>query len=435
MKKLYLLMVMVMFAGIIFAQTDISNASKQTLNSKHPVNLSGKHIDVSNLNLHKSPKSTASRWYNYATAMQNYVFPNGNSGNYSVDRMFPDTTVNVKYSNGTFPPDIHAIAVVLDPTAKVFQNDTLPFNIATRFYKYRLDSVGILCLYARHNPDQNIVDTLEVEMITNAAKTVYQFTGMKAAYGYDTTVFLGLKHNTNFDYVKPDNTTNVVKIKLPLTYQSSIDTLSNGFNYFYVKSTQTVSYGALCAATFRFIPGYTWTDQDTLNRNLNEFLFLSYEENGTNTYPSYKPGNYNLSEVIPTFALQTSNSWYKSALYVPSLAFVQGYTLENHWVDFKLTSTNVGITENAEKSVKLAQNVPNPANNSTLINYELKQANNVTLVITDLTGNKVMEVAQGKQIAGSHNIILNLDNLSSGMYYYTLKADNTSLTKKMIVTK
>ena len=60
---------------------------------------------------------------------------------------------------------------------------------------------------------------------------------------------------------------------------------------------------------------------------------------------------------------------------------------------------------------------------------------NVSMVITDMTGREIMTINEGTQMQGNHNINLNTSSLSSGMYYYTLYADNTKLTRKMIVTK
>lgn len=85
--------------------------------------------------------------------------------------------------------------------------------------------------------------------------------------------------------------------------------------------------------------------------------------------------------------------------------------------------------------IKLSQNQPNPANNSTLVQYEIQNAGNVTLEIYDITGRQVVFMDEGKQAAGQHNIWIDSEKLNDGTYYYSLKADNHRLTKKMIITK
>ena len=85
--------------------------------------------------------------------------------------------------------------------------------------------------------------------------------------------------------------------------------------------------------------------------------------------------------------------------------------------------------------MKLSQNQPNPANNSTLIQYEVENNSNVTLEIYDATGRKVFVQEQGKQLAGKYTITINANELSSGVYYYSLMSDGKRLTKKMIVNR
>jgi len=83
--------------------------------------------------------------------------------------------------------------------------------------------------------------------------------------------------------------------------------------------------------------------------------------------------------------------------------------------------------------IKLSQNQPNPASGSTLIQYEIETAGLVTLEMYDLTGKKVLTINDGKQLAGSHSLIVPIKNLTSGTYYYSLKSDHHRLTKKMAV--
>ncbi len=98
-----------------------------------------------------------------------------------------------------------------------------------------------------------------------------------------------------------------------------------------------------------------------------------------------------------------------------------------------VTTNPAGVDELSAGAIRLSQNVPNPFNHSTLISYELTQANDVSLAVYDVTGKKVMELAQGKQLSGKHNITLDGSSLNSGVYYYTLKAGADHLTKKMII--
>jgi len=85
--------------------------------------------------------------------------------------------------------------------------------------------------------------------------------------------------------------------------------------------------------------------------------------------------------------------------------------------------------------IKLSQNQPNPATNATLIQYEIQNNASVSLEIYDITGRLVLSYDEGNQIAGKHNILVDSDKLMKGTYFYSLKADNHRLTKKMIITQ
>ena len=82
----------------------------------------------------------------------------------------------------------------------------------------------------------------------------------------------------------------------------------------------------------------------------------------------------------------------------------------------------------------LEQNYPNPFNGLTEIDYNLASGSEVDLVVCDVTGRTVMHINEGYQPAGKHKIGINSDELSSGVYYYTLKTKNFSDTKKMVIS-
>jgi len=83
----------------------------------------------------------------------------------------------------------------------------------------------------------------------------------------------------------------------------------------------------------------------------------------------------------------------------------------------------------------LNQNYPNPFNRSTEISYELGQAQDVSIEVTDMTGRSVLLIDQGLKPAGTHTFNVDAQNLESGIYFYTLKAGQFEETKRMIVSK
>ena len=83
----------------------------------------------------------------------------------------------------------------------------------------------------------------------------------------------------------------------------------------------------------------------------------------------------------------------------------------------------------------LAQNYPNPFNPSTKIEYSLKKASDVTLEIYNVVGQKVAVLVNERKPAGLYEVNFDASNLSSGLYFYTLKSGDVNLTRKMMLLK
>ena len=78
-------------------------------------------------------------------------------------------------------------------------------------------------------------------------------------------------------------------------------------------------------------------------------------------------------------------------------------------------------------------NTPNPAKNYTIISYNLLDNADVKLYIHNVNGQLIQTLIEEKQTAGQHQIKWNIDNLLSGIYFYTLKTENNIVTKKCII--
>ncbi|HEX3073136.1 MAG TPA: T9SS type A sorting domain-containing protein, partial [Ignavibacteriales bacterium] len=81
------------------------------------------------------------------------------------------------------------------------------------------------------------------------------------------------------------------------------------------------------------------------------------------------------------------------------------------------------------------QNYPNPFNPSTIISYEIPAEKFVTLKVYDALGKEVKTLVSGTQNAGKHKISLDASGLSSGVYFYQLKAGDYSCVKKFVKLK
>lgn len=83
----------------------------------------------------------------------------------------------------------------------------------------------------------------------------------------------------------------------------------------------------------------------------------------------------------------------------------------------------------------LNQNYPNPFNPSTEIRYRISEDRNVLLKVYDILGNEVATLVNEFKDAGSYSVSFDAGKLSSGIYYYQLRAGEFVETRKMLLMK
>ena len=85
--------------------------------------------------------------------------------------------------------------------------------------------------------------------------------------------------------------------------------------------------------------------------------------------------------------------------------------------------------------IYLAQNYPNPFNPTTNISFSLPESQSVKLTVFNILGQAVASEVNETLSAGTYTRTFNGSNLTSGIYFYTLEAGQTMITKKMILIK
>ncbi len=188
--------------------------------------------------------------------------------------------------------------------------------------------------------------------------------------------------------------------------------------------------------------------------------------------------NFSLGDSINMFVKeQNSNSWdtlnIKYLYYNSQIGFVYSADLSNYTnfdsaaLDLKLDLVDgsnykseitwepaVGIGKFVGKLVpvsvvsegndlpveyKLFDNYPNPFNPSTKIRYSIPSGTSTTnfvqLKIYDILGRQVAILVNETKAPGNYEVTFDAKNLSSGVYFYMLKAGNFVQTKKMILIR
>ncbi len=114
------------------------------------------------------------------------------------------------------------------------------------------------------------------------------------------------------------------------------------------------------------------------------------------------------------------------------------YSYRLKQVDFDGTSELSDVIETEVSTpldYSLSQNYPNPFNPTTTISYSIPNDGHVTLKVYDVLGNEVASLVDEQKQTGKFDVQFNASSLSSGVYYYQLKAGEFTSTKKLVLMK
>jgi hypothetical protein len=83
----------------------------------------------------------------------------------------------------------------------------------------------------------------------------------------------------------------------------------------------------------------------------------------------------------------------------------------------------------------LDQNYPNPFNNQTNFYYSIEEGGEIEISVFDITGRKIRTLFQGFQKAGSHIAQFSAEDLTSGIYFYSIRTGDQVQSRKMLLVK
>lgn len=152
------------------------------------------------------------------------------------------------------------------------------------------------------------------------------------------------------------------------------------------------------------LPGLTY-------KFANDLLIIAWEDNN--------PVEINSNEVFLTIKLTVKNYETQSEITINSqseFADKNGKVLEG------LTIYTPELKAGLPVSYDLSQNFPNPFNPETTIKYSLPVECLVKIEVFTPLGQKVKELVNERKPAGQYDLNFNGNNLSSGVYFYSIKA-------------
>jgi hypothetical protein len=185
------------------------------------------------------------------------------------------------------------------------------------------------------------------------------------------------------------------------------------------------------------VPWTNWASVDLTSQNiLTDFPFAAAfvipSQNNPNVMVTETPG----TDFANSFTYDVISSRW--SYYVDSTLATYQYLIRAY---ISIVTGGVKrVVELSPVSYSLQQNYPNPFNPGTKIRYSVPEGGDVSLVIYNITGKRIMELVKSFQNAGNYEVLWNGKDeagapVSSGIYFYTLKAGNFNQTRKMILIK
>ena len=166
--------------------------------------------------------------------------------------------------------------------------------------------------------------------------------------------------------------------------------------------------------------------------------------NPINTDTSGNYANYNvpgLSPVLNTNKLQSP--FFTVENHVGAFPYT-GLTSDNWtkgWCNFDPLNTDYSAVCSANAiqvydADKLYLRVsPNPASDQAVIGYRIQESTNVEIALYDVIGNKVLDIYSGNTTPGEFAYRFETSNLNSGIYFVSVRTNNSQQSIKLMIAK
>lgn len=105
------------------------------------------------------------------------------------------------------------------------------------------------------------------------------------------------------------------------------------------------------------------------------------------------------------------------------------------YISHSLAVSGVPDGPPAAFTTRLHQNVPNPFNPSTTIDFTVGRAGTVSLRLYDVQGRVVATLVNEEMSVGLHSLVFQPQGLASGVYLYQLKTADRVETRRLMLLK
>ncbi len=110
---------------------------------------------------------------------------------------------------------------------------------------------------------------------------------------------------------------------------------------------------------------------------------------------------------------------------------------ENDMIVMSILKSDVGVgippAKPASPAFLVLDNFPNPCHGNTTILATINESGNLSLEVTNIFGQKVYFEDKGFSPAGSYQFMIDAGSYKPGIYFYTVRLNSRTITKKMMV--
>jgi len=141
-----------------------------------------------------------------------------------------------------------------------------------------------------------------------------------------------------------------------------------------------------------------------------------------------------LVDSLGCFASADSLGWEKYGSTWWSIPHNYGAAYNGDIFILAVADVTLGMNEYSNKGLSLLGTYPNPAGDFTNIRYRLEQASSVSIRVFDLEGRIIYE-SVANLLPGEYTAEVDLKNIPSGNYYYSVKTNVSILTSRFSVVR
>jgi hypothetical protein len=167
---------------------------------------------------------------------------------------------------------------------------------------------------------------------------------------------------------------------------------------------------------------------------------LQYYAVEYSTDPEFVNGVESILGTENYLVLDQDDLEYGTEYFFRVLAFTNFWSLPSDMLSGTLEFLEIDNDTELPISFSLNQNYPNPFNPTTNISYSIASDNFVTVTIYNVMGEKIKTLSNGFSTSGHKSVKWNAQNergqeVSAGLYVYTIEAGDFRDTKKMLLLK